>query len=295
MSSVVTSECHASIEETTCQEVAETLDARTGAHQLNVWSAKATLPSDPEREKFNSHDGDEAALPTLLQSRGRGPAVDEDNDAKDPHQTADKPVEDADHGSDFEDAEEAEKEVEEEAAAELDEEARRRAAERAERAERAKDAELFWTAAQAALRERERREKVAAFLKIHHFSDVNARRGWIWNYDYPLHCAAKHADVEMVRLLLVSKAVRRQKNCDGLTARAVAKMQNVFGSHDAVIKASLPRTEEARPHTEAPLQPAVLQLAAAEALQLAETDRGTADACAQRDLGDRPVGEADGI
>mmetsp|Transcript_148115 Transcript_148115/g.474122 ORF Transcript_148115/g.474122 Transcript_148115/m.474122 type:complete len:259 (-) Transcript_148115:270-1046(-) len=258
MSSVVTSECHASIEETTCQEVAETLDARTGAHQLNVWSAKATLPSDPEREKFNSHDGDEAALPTLLQSRGRGPAVDEDNDAKDPHQTADKPVEDADHGSDFEDAEEAEKEVEEEAAAELDEE-------------------------------------VAAFLKIHHFSDVNARRGWIWNYDYPLHCAAKHADVEMVRLLLVSKAVRRQKNCDGLTARAVAKMQNVFGSHDAVIKASLPRTEEARPHTEAPLQPAVLQLAAAEALQLAETDRGTADACAQRDLGDRPVGEADGI
>jgi len=292
------------------------LDVHAGAHKLNVWSAKAMLPSDPERGKFNSDGGDEVALPTLLQSRSRGPAVDEDHDAKHPHKTADKPVQDADHGSDFEDAEDAEKEVEEEAASELDEDALRRAS---ERAEHAKDAESFWTSAQAALRERERLEKVAAFLKAHHFSDVNARRGWIWNYDYPLHCAAKHADVEMVRLLLVSKAVRRQKNCDGLTARAVAKMQNGFGSHDAVIKAltlkrhghkagvkvhvpvvgapeaSLPRTEEARPLTEAPLQPAVLQLAAAEALQLAETDRGTADACAQRDLGDRPVGEADGI
>mmetsp|Transcript_20193 Transcript_20193/g.56286 ORF Transcript_20193/g.56286 Transcript_20193/m.56286 type:complete len:289 (-) Transcript_20193:200-1066(-) len=288
MSSVVTSECHASVdEETTHQEVAETLDARAGAHQLNVWSAKATLPSDPEREKFNSHDGDEAALPTLLQSRGRGPAVDEDNDAKDPHQTADKPVE---------------------AAAELDEEARRRAA---ERAERAKDAELFWTAAQAALRERERREKVAAFLKTHHFSDVNARRGWIWNYDYPLHCAAKHADVEMVRMLLVSKAVRRQKDFDGRTARAVAKALNWYGSHDAVIKALktkkhgrkagvkapapvagtpegvLPQTEAQLP--EAPQNPDVQQPAAAEA------DRVAADACTQCESADRPTGVADGI
>lgn len=97
--------------------------------------------------------------------------------------------------------------------------------------------EAFWSAAQQALQERERRQKVAAFLSEHNFSGVNARRGWLWSYTYPLHCAAKHCDVKMVRLLLESKAERRQKDSEGRTAKGVAKVHNQNGSHAEVIKA----------------------------------------------------------
>lgn len=114
-------------------------------------------------------------------------------------------------------------------------------AERLARAEaarqRAADDEFFWTAATMALTERERREKVGAFLKAHRFSGVNAKRGWFFSYDYPLHCAARHGDVEIVRLLLLSKAVPKQRDSDGRTARQVAKRENYLGSHKAVIKA----------------------------------------------------------
>jgi len=103
--------------------------------------------------------------------------------------------------------------------------------------QRAADDEFFWTAAQMALKERERREKVAAFLKAHKFTGVNTRRGWYFSYDYPLHCAARHADLEMVRLLLKSKAVRKQRDSDGRTPRQVAKRENYHGSHVPVIKA----------------------------------------------------------
>lgn len=103
--------------------------------------------------------------------------------------------------------------------------------------QRAADDEFFWTAARMALSERERREKVGAFLKAHRFSGVNTKRGWFFSYDYPLHCAARHSDVEIVRLLLTSKAAPKQRDSDGLTARQVAKRENYLGSHSAVIKA----------------------------------------------------------
>lgn len=115
------------------------------------------------------------------------------------------------------------------------------AAERLERAEaarqRAADDEFFWTAAAMALTEHDRRERVGAFLKAHRFSGVNAKRGWFFSYDYPLHCAARHGDVEIVRLLLLSKAAPKQRDSDGRTARQVAKRENYLGSHSAVIKA----------------------------------------------------------
>lgn len=101
--------------------------------------------------------------------------------------------------------------------------------------QRAADDEFFWNATQIALRERARREKVGAFLKAHGFVGVNSRRGWLWSYDYPLHCAAKHNDLEMVRILLQSKAIRRQKDSDNRTARAVAKKYNACGSHNDVV------------------------------------------------------------
>jgi len=101
--------------------------------------------------------------------------------------------------------------------------------------EKAARDESFWTAAQQALHERERRERVGAFLKEHGFQTVNSKQGW-WNYTYPLHVASELGDARLVQLMLDSKATRRRKNSAGQTARQLAKSLNVGGSHDAVVE-----------------------------------------------------------
>mmetsp|Transcript_76828 Transcript_76828/g.167941 ORF Transcript_76828/g.167941 Transcript_76828/m.167941 type:complete len:326 (-) Transcript_76828:58-1035(-) len=202
---------------------------------------KVLLPEDEaSRMPLAGKSHGEAILPTLLHSRARTPKASEEGEQKDfnDEETAgtgsapemkdrEEDQEEGQAGDEDDEDHEAENDASEEAQRELDEAARKRM----------EDDEFFWSAAQAALRERERLEKVNAFLKAHGFAGVNARRGWIFSYDYPLHCAAKHGDLEMVKLLLASKAVRRQRNSEGCTARQVAKNQNFRGSHGDVIKA----------------------------------------------------------
>lgn len=96
--------------------------------------------------------------------------------------------------------------------------------------------EVFWMAAQQALCERERRERVRDFLKEHGFASVEKKKqGW-WSYTYPLHRAAELGDVHLVQLLLESGAMRRQRNSSGQTARQAAKNLNQQGSHNEVIQ-----------------------------------------------------------
>jgi len=95
--------------------------------------------------------------------------------------------------------------------------------------------EAFWTVAQLALHERERRERVGAFLREYGFADVNAKKGW-WNYTYPLHVAAELGDARLVQFLLDSRAMRRRRDSSGRTARQLTKKVNQQGSHDAVIR-----------------------------------------------------------
>jgi len=105
-----------------------------------------------------------------------------------------------------------------------------------ERKRRAAENEAFWSKAKGALRDKDRLEKVAAFLKREGFpKDVNGRKGW-WSFTFPLHSAARQGDVEMVRLLLESHAVRRQRDSQGRTARQVAKEVDFVGSHAEVIR-----------------------------------------------------------
>jgi hypothetical protein len=98
------------------------------------------------------------------------------------------------------------------------------------------DREAFWVAAQKALQERNRREKVDAFLKQRQLNGVNAARGW-FNYSYPLHVAVKEKNAEMVKLLLESGADRNLRDHSGRSARVLAKHSNKAGSHSALIKA----------------------------------------------------------
>lgn len=109
------------------------------------------------------------------------------------------------------------------------------------RQERAAQSEALWTAIQQSLQDRERIERVWAFLRKHGFKGVNSSKGWAWSYTYPLHCAAELNDVAMVRLLLESHAIRRQRDSSGKTARQVAKAASKNGSHFEVTEALLPK------------------------------------------------------
>lgn len=100
---------------------------------------------------------------------------------------------------------------------------------------RAADEDFFWTACQQALHERERRERVGAFLQQHGFSCVNSRKGF-WKYTYPLHRAAIEGDASLVKLLLESRAVCRQRDSEGRTARQVAQAADEKGSHSEVFE-----------------------------------------------------------
>eukprot|EP00401_Gymnodinium_catenatum_P008314 CAMPEP_0117481596 /NCGR_PEP_ID=MMETSP0784-20121206/12981_1 /TAXON_ID=39447 /ORGANISM="" /LENGTH=294 /DNA_ID=CAMNT_0005276057 /DNA_START=65 /DNA_END=947 /DNA_ORIENTATION=- len=103
--------------------------------------------------------------------------------------------------------------------------------------EREAQEEAFWSAAQSALRERERREKVGAFLKANGFTGVNSANGWLFSYSYPLHVAVEKKDAEMVCLLIESKADKKLKDSKGRTPRRLARHRNLYGSHRAVLQA----------------------------------------------------------
>jgi hypothetical protein len=100
----------------------------------------------------------------------------------------------------------------------------------------AESEEAFWKAAQKALRERARREKVDAFLKKHRFKTVNERKGWLFSYTYPLHVAVELNDVDMARTLVKSKARKKQRDSLGHTAKQTALYLNKFGSHDEMLR-----------------------------------------------------------
>jgi len=100
----------------------------------------------------------------------------------------------------------------------------------------AESEEAFWKAAQKALRERARREKVDAFLKKHRFKTVNERKGWLFSYTYPLHVAVELNDVDMARTLVKSKARKKQRDSMGRTAKQTALYLNRFGSHDEMLR-----------------------------------------------------------
>lgn len=109
--------------------------------------------------------------------------------------------------------------------------------------------EAFWSAAQDSLLQRERRERLGAFLKEHGFRGVNSRRSWLWRHTYPLHVAAKQGDAELVGILLEAGAYRHQKDSKGRTARQLAKgLDNDDGSHAAVIQV-LARRGPRKKHT----------------------------------------------
>jgi len=123
--------------------------------------------------------------------------------------------------------------------------------------------EAFWTAASLALHERERRERVGAFLKQHGFGGVSSSRGW-WSYTYPLHVAAVQGDARLAQLLLDSRALRRRKDSSGQTARQLAKAVNKQGSHDAVIQVL--KFSQRRRRRSMPLDTVFSGLPAAEAV-----------------------------
>lgn len=86
---------------------------------------------------------------------------------------------------------------------------------------------------QRQLEEEER--KVHAFLKAHGFSDVNGKKKNLWRAVYPLHSAAAEGDDDMVQLLLKAGAEASRANSIGQTAEAVARKNNINGSHELVL------------------------------------------------------------
>jgi hypothetical protein len=105
------------------------------------------------------------------------------------------------------------------------------------------DQEVFWMVVQQTLLERNRREKVSAFLKLHGFKGVNKAKGFSFNYSYPLHVAVEEMNAEMVKLLLQSGADRNLRDCSGRSARVLARNSNIDGSHSAVLEAFSRRPE----------------------------------------------------
>jgi len=94
----------------------------------------------------------------------------------------------------------------------------------------------------AARRERAReqwlaQDRVRTFLAKHGFTGVCARRRRLLSTDYPLHCAVKLRDAEMVELLLQFKADPQQENSAGLTPQQCALELARSGSHAEVMMA----------------------------------------------------------
>lgn len=152
---------------------------------------------------------------------------------------------------------------------------------------KAVDDEAFWTAAQRALHERERRERVGAFLKQYGFSSVHSKQGW-WHYTFPLHVAAELGDAHLVQLILDSKAPRRRRDSSGQTARMLAKSVNRQGSHDAVIEV-LKYSQSRRAKCKAPSQEVMsIELPASKVMSV-ELPALNASAAPERTTSNQPA------
>lgn len=80
-------------------------------------------------------------------------------------------------------------------------------------------------------------DRVRSFLSKHGYSGVCAPRRRLMGSSYPLHCAVKLRDAEMVELLLQFKADPQQENSGGLTPQQYALDLNRRGSHAEVMMA----------------------------------------------------------
>merc|ERR1712066_806318 len=76
----------------------------------------------------------------------------------------------------------------------------------------------------------------SAFLKENKFKDLTAPKKTMFKTTYPIHCAAKHGDEQMVKMLLEEGVDPRQKNSSGKTAVQVAQKNNQEGSHAGVLR-----------------------------------------------------------
>ncbi|CAK9093733.1 unnamed protein product [Durusdinium trenchii] len=93
-----------------------------------------------------------------------------------------------------------------------------------------------------------RRAYLELFLKTHGFKDVHRARpgqGCLSNREsvYPIHVAAKYADVELLRMLLAKKVDLFKETSAGRTAYEIAAQANRQGSHDEALR----RTGRRRP------------------------------------------------
>lgn len=92
------------------------------------------------------------------------------------------------------------------------------------------------------MRQQKRREAVAMFLEMHGFKDVAKPRrpvsSMIFQTEdfYPIHVAAKSANVLMIRALCAEGANPEQKTNLGRTAMDIARDENRRGSHQEVLE-----------------------------------------------------------
>ena len=88
-------------------------------------------------------------------------------------------------------------------------------------------------------KQKSQREFLQDFLDRNRFSHVNKpRNDYLCRYTermYPIHVAAKHGDIRVLRLLLSAGASRQQKTSRGRIALDIAADEDRFGSHKEVL------------------------------------------------------------
>jgi len=90
-------------------------------------------------------------------------------------------------------------------------------------------------------READEQKQLQAFLKEHGFTGINEKRShfFLKKSKYPLHCAVKYKDADMVRVMLKSGADPAFKSSAGLTPWELALKLTVWPdnklSHDLVL------------------------------------------------------------
>merc|ERR1712061_942428 len=108
-------------------------------------------------------------------------------------------------------------------------------AQREEQAQREHEAAERAEAARLAEEQEVRTKAIAGFLKEHGFASAEAPKRSMMKTTYPLHCAAKEGNSQMVEMLLKEGVNPAQKNSSGKTAAQVAQMKNKKGSHASVL------------------------------------------------------------